>query len=229
MSSSSTNNLKTVILHAHSSGPNPYKIAIALEILSIPYNVKIWDMSDDPVKGLKGEAFLKINENGRVPALEDPNTGVTSWESGAVMNYLVRVYDKENKLGPRGPSEQDHVDYEKWIFFLLTGLGPMSGQAVWFARFHQTKNEDALQRYQGQVYRHFDVLEAQLGKSGGKSILPGGFCAVDVHNYCWVKLYGYADLSLDKYSRVKAWLDGVGEMQAVKDAYEKVPKGTVVG
>ena len=95
-------NLKPLILHAHSTGPNPMKIAIALETLSIPYDVRLWEFGDDPVKGVKSEAFLAINENGRLPALEDPNTGVTSWESGAVLNYILRIYDKANALGLRG-------------------------------------------------------------------------------------------------------------------------------
>lgn len=64
-------------------------------------------------------------------ALEDPNTGVVSWESGAIMNYIRRVYDKQNKIGPRGSTEQDIVDFEKWEYFLLTTLGPMTGQTNW--------------------------------------------------------------------------------------------------
>lgn len=121
-----------LILHAHATGPNPFKIAEALEFLRVPYEVKMWDFGDDPQKGVKGAAFLALNENGRVPALEDPNTGVVSWESGACMNYLLRVYDKDNKLGPRGDSEQDRVDFDKWNMFLLTTLGPMMGQTNWY-------------------------------------------------------------------------------------------------
>lgn len=121
-----TSNIKPLILHAHGTGPNPYKIACALEFLQTPYEVKLWQFGDGP-NGVKGPAFLKINENGRVPALEDPNTGVTSWESGAVMNYLLRVYDKENKLGPRDNSEQAFVDFDKLSFFLVSTLGPMMG------------------------------------------------------------------------------------------------------
>ncbi|KAL4941495.1 hypothetical protein BDV06DRAFT_223028 [Aspergillus oleicola] len=46
--------------------------------------------------GVKGPKFLSINPNGRVPTLEDPNTFITSWESMACINYLLRVYDKDN-------------------------------------------------------------------------------------------------------------------------------------
>jgi glutathione S-transferase len=124
--------IKPLILHAHATGPNPIKIAIALEALGIPFTVKCWDFSDDPKTGVKGTTFLQINENGRVPALEDPNTGIISWESGACMNYVRRVYDSANKIGPCGSSGQDLVDFEKWEYFLLTTLGPMTGQVNWF-------------------------------------------------------------------------------------------------
>lgn len=124
--------IKPLILHAHNTGPNPYKIAAALEFLSLPYEVKLWQFGD-AANGVKGSQFLKINENGRVPALEDPNTGVVSWESGAVMNYVRRVYDKKGVLGPKGQGEQAIVDFEKWEYFLLSTLGPMMGMQclVW--------------------------------------------------------------------------------------------------
>lgn len=110
----SSGDLKPLKLHAHATGPNPYKIAIVLEALHVPYEVKMWEFGDGP-NGVKGPEFLKINENGRVPAVEDPNTGVVSWESGAIINYLLRVYDKQNALGPKGESEQDKVDFDKWL------------------------------------------------------------------------------------------------------------------
>lgn len=61
--------------------------------------------------------------------IEDPNTGVVSWESGAVINYILRVYDKQNKLGPRDDTEQAAVDFDKWIFFLVSTIGPMMGES----------------------------------------------------------------------------------------------------
>lgn len=125
----SSSTLKPLVLHAHGTGPNPYKIAAALEYLQLPYEVKLWQFGDAP-NGVKGPVFLKINENGRVPVLEDPNTGAVSWESGAVMNYLRRVYDQGNRIGPRGGDEQSVVDFEKWEYFLLSTLGPMMGESL---------------------------------------------------------------------------------------------------
>lgn len=125
--------IQPLVLHAHSTGPNPFKIAIALEYLRVPYEVKLWELGNNPQNGVKSAKFLAINENGRVPALEDPNTGVVSWESGAIMNYVRRVYDKDsNVLGPKEKGEQALVDFEKWEYFLLSTLGPMGGQTNWY-------------------------------------------------------------------------------------------------
>ncbi|KAJ5242614.1 uncharacterized protein N7469_000941 [Penicillium citrinum] len=216
--------IKPLLLHAHATGPNPIKIAIALEALHIPFNVKFWDFSDDPNTGVKGSSFLSINENGRVPALEDPNTGVVSWESGACMNYIRRVYDLGNLIGPPGGSAQDLVDFEKWEYFLLSTLGPMTGQVNWFRHYHSQKNDDALQRYVAQTYRCYDVLEGQLKKSGGSSILPSRVTAVDYHFEPWVRQHGFAGLSLENYPLITKWLGLMGCREEVREAYCKIQK-----
>ena len=223
----SFSNLKPLVLHAHSSGPNPYKVAIVLEALGVPYQVKVWQFGDGP-NGVKGPQYLQINENGRVPAVEDPNTGVTSWESLAVINYLLRVYDGENRLGPKGSSEQARVDYDKWTSLLLSTLGPMQGQVNWFRHYNATKNEDALERYSKQAYQYYGVLEGQLKRTGGASILPGGFSAVDAHYYPWAASAPYGGLDLARFPHVKKWLDGMADMKEVKDGYKKVQEGEQV-
>ncbi|KAJ5804468.1 uncharacterized protein N7518_000771 [Penicillium psychrosexuale] len=214
--------IKPLILHAHATDPNPVKIAMALEALHVPFEVKLWDFSDNPKSGVKGTEFLKINENGRVPAIEDPSTGVVSWESGACMNYVRRVYDKGNTIGPSGDSAQDLVDFEKWEYFLLTTLGPMTGQATWFKNYNPQKNDDALQRYTAQSYRCYDVLEGQLKKTRGESIVPSRVTAVDYHFEPWVRAYSYAGLSLDNYPLIKKWLGLMAAREEVQEAYVKV-------
>ncbi|KAI1344166.1 glutathione S-transferase [Xylariaceae sp. FL0016] len=222
--------LQPLVLHAHATGPNPIKLAMALELLQVPYTVKMWDFGPDPAKGVKGAAFLQLNENGRVPALEDPNTGVVSWESGACMNYLRRVYDQGGRvLGPRARdggagevTEQDRVDFDKWEYFLLTTLGPMTGQTNWYRHYNATKNDDALKRYVEQTERCYSVLEGQLKKTGGESILPGGVTAVDLHYEPWVRQHKYAQLSLDPYPMVSKWLQAMDGMKSVQLAYQKI-------
>ena len=59
-------------------------MAIILEELALPYTIQDVDMSE-----MKKTPFTDVNPNGRVPAIEDPNTGITLWESGAIIQYLI--------------------------------------------------------------------------------------------------------------------------------------------
>ncbi|SPJ74171.1 related to Glutathione S-transferase II [Fusarium torulosum] len=221
--------IKPLILHAHLTGPNPFKVAILLEALNLPYNVKLWEFGEGS-NGVKGPNFLAINPNGRVPALEDPNHNVTSWESMACVNYIVRVYDTENKFGPReGTGEQGRVDVDKWVSFLISTMGPMMGQCNWFRHYHNVKNDDAYERYKAQALRCFGVLEEQLKSHSGDWILAGeNPNVVDFHFEPWMRQYAHAGLTLDEYPKIKAWLDRVQALPIVTRAYEKVKAGEKV-
>ena len=220
--------MEPLLLHGHAISPNPHKVAIALQYLQIPYEVKIWEFGDDPRRGVKGEDFVKISPNGRVPAVQDSNTGVTVWESGAIINYLKRRYDRNGILGPKGPGLQDQVDLEQWEYLLSTTLGPMSGQVAWFRYYNVEKNDDALERYTKQVYHYYDVLEGQLERSGGNSILPGGITSVDCHYEPWIRPFEYIGLSLDKHPKVQKWLSLMAQQQPLKDAYQSIKDATAL-
>jgi glutathione S-transferase len=53
--------------------------------------------------------FLEINPNGRIPALTDTFTDgkpINLFESGSIMQYLVKRYDTEHKISyPEGTRE----------------------------------------------------------------------------------------------------------------------------
>ena len=140
------------------------------------------------------------------------------------MKYIQRVYDTSNRFGP-GPSEQDRVDYDKWTMFLVSTLGPMNGQVTWFTHYHPQRNEDALERYNEQIYRCYGILDAQLAKTGGKSVLPKGVTTVNHHFYPWIYLYEFSNLSFDKYPNLKKWHALMSERPEVKAAYEQIEKG----
>lgn len=64
----------------------------------------------------KEEWFLKINPNGRIPALTDTLDGkqIRVFESGAILEYLVDRYDKDHKLSyPHGSAE--HWEVISWV------------------------------------------------------------------------------------------------------------------
>jgi glutathione S-transferase len=85
--------LKPILIHGHAGGPNPWKVVLLMKELGLSYEHKLWDFAD-----LKKPEYEKLCVNGRTPTIEDPNTGITLWESGAIVEYLIDEYDKENKF-----------------------------------------------------------------------------------------------------------------------------------
>jgi GST-like protein len=64
--------------------PNGHKISIMLEQLGVPYSVHPIDL------GAKQQEFLAISPN-KVPAIiDDEAGGLTLFESGAILTYLVK-------------------------------------------------------------------------------------------------------------------------------------------
>jgi glutathione S-transferase len=112
------------------------------------------------VENSKSEEFTKLNPNGRVPAIHDPNTGLTLWESGAIVEYLVETYDKENKL--TYTSFPEKYQLKQYLHFQMSGQGPYYGQLVWFSMRHHEKIESAVTRYEEQVWRVISVLDKIL-------------------------------------------------------------------
>ncbi len=119
---------------------------------------------------MKKAPFERINVNGRVPAIEDPNTDITLWESGAIIEYLQETYDKDNTFNYTSSPEKYLV--KQWLHFQMSGQGPYFGQAAWFQRFHAEKIPSAQERYKDQIKRILQVLDTHL-KTQGSQYLVG--------------------------------------------------------
>ena len=76
---------------------------------------------------MKKAPFTNVNPNGRVPAIEDPNTGIHLWESGAIVEYLVETYDKQNTLS-YGDKSPEKYQLKQWLHFQMVHDLPSSCQ-----------------------------------------------------------------------------------------------------
>ena len=133
--------MKPIVLYSHNAGPNPKKVVMVLEELSLPYETKLLEFPE-----MKQPTYESVNPNGRVPAIEDPNTGITVWESGAIIEYLVSKYDKSNKISFDNDSPESY-HAKQWLHFQVSGQGPYFGQAVWFKIHHPERVQSAVDRY----------------------------------------------------------------------------------
>ncbi|WWC64382.1 uncharacterized protein I303_106992 [Kwoniella dejecticola CBS 10117] len=208
-------------LHLYTVGtPNGFKPSILLEELHAAYPEDkrlVYDFV--PIrfseKDQKKPEFLKINPNGRIPALIDDNAGGHNvWESASILLWLIDQYDPEHKFTFTDPKLKSVI--LSWIFFAHGGVGPMQGQANHFARYAPEKIEYGIKRYQDETSRLYSVLEGQLKKPENNGWLVGGkYTVADINVFPWVRGYAWAGIDISPFPALKKWLDTIEARPAV--------------
>lgn len=175
--------------------PNGWKASVMLEELGVPYDVKAIDLG---AKEQKGEAYLQINPNGRIPALVDrTNCDFPIFESGAILIYLARKY---GMLLPTDTKQESRVI--QWLMFQMSGVGPMMGQANVFYRYMPEKVPIAIERYHNECRRLFEVLDRQLM---GREFLCDEYSIADIAHWCWVRMHEWTGVDVDGLDNLLSW------------------------
>ena len=189
-----------------SSTPNGWKASVALEEMQVPYEVHSVSLS----KGdQKQDWFLKINPNGRIPAIVDRDEdNFAVFESGAILIYLA---EKTGKLMPKDVKGRSLVI--QWLMFQMGGIGPMMGQANVFFRYWPEKIQPAIDRYQHESRRLFEVLNGRLAEA---EYLAGDYSIADIANWCWVRTHPWSGVSVEGLDHLQRWIDKIAERPAVQ-------------
>ena len=185
--------------------PNGKKASIMLEEIGIPYNVNPINLRE---LEQKEDWYLKINPNGRIPAIIDRDENdFAVFESGAILIYLA---EKTGKFLPQDPKGRSEVI--QWLMFQMAGVGPMQGQANVFFRYAPEKIQYAIDRYQNETKRLYTVLDNQLNDS---EYLAGDYSIADIATWPWIDAYEWAGLDIDDFPNLKRWHEVVGKRPAV--------------
>ena len=198
--------------------PNGHKITIFLEEAKIRYTVL-------PVNISQGEQFkpdfLAISPNNRIPAIVDhqPEKSVSEerkslslFESGAILEYLA---DKTGLfLASSGGKRYETL---QWLYWQMSGLGPMAGQNHHFAIYAPEKLPYAIDRYVSETNRLYGVLNKQLA---GKEYIVGSYSIADMACFPWIKPYEQQGQDLNDFPHLKTWFDRMMKRPAVKRAYD---------
>ena len=186
--------------------PNGHKVSIVLEELGMPYTVH--SLSFDK-KEQKAPAFLKINPNGRIPAIVDRANGdFAVFESGAILLYLAEL---SGQLLPTDPQGRSRVI--QWLMFQMGGIGPMQGQANVFFRYFPEKLQGAIDRYQHETRRLYEVLDSRLQTV---EYLADTYSIADIATYPWVRGHEWSGVSVDGLPALQRWMAAMAERPAVQ-------------
>lgn len=186
--------------------PNPAKVALFLEESGLAYELI-------PVDTSKGEQhlpeFRAINPNGKVPAIIDTEgpsgEPVRVFDSSAILLYL------GEKTGQFMGAPQDKPELLSWLFFIASGLGPFSGQAVHFQYAAPEGNDYAVNRYRREIERHYEVLDAHL--AGREYIVGDHYTLADISTWGWLmrapRVMKGAQDALAQYPNLKEWFERI--------------------
>ena len=185
--------------------PNGRKASIMLEEVELPYNVHKIDIT-------KNDQFtpdyIAINPNSKIPAIIDQDTGITVFESGAILIYLA---EKTGKFLPTDQKERFQV--LEWLMLQMGSVGPMFGQLNHFKKFAPEKIPYAIERYQKETLRLYGVLDRQLADH---EFICGDYSITDVATYPWVAIYEFQGLTLDEHPNLKRWVETLQQRPAVQ-------------
>lgn len=186
--------------------PNGHKVSIALEELGLPY--QLHELSFD-LQQQKAPEFLKINPNGRIPAIVDrDNDNFAVFESGAVLYYLA---EKTGKLLPSDAKGRSVA--LQWLMFQMGGVGPMQGQANVFYRYFPEKIPAAIARYQNETRRLYEVLNTRLEHV---EYLAGEYSIADIATYPWLAIHDWSGVSVDGLPALQRWMQAMAARPAVQ-------------
>jgi GST-like protein len=191
--------------------PNGWKASVTLEELGLPYEVHTINLSAGEQRAPE---YLKLNPNGRIPTIVDRDEdNFAVFESGAIMIYLAET---TGRLMPADTQGRSRVI--QWLMFQMGGIGPMMGQANVFFRYFPEKIQPAIDRYQNESRRLFEVLDRRLGES--EWLAGSEFSIADIANWCWVRTYKWSGVSVEGLAGLRRWLDAMKERPACRRGVE---------
>ncbi|MVB43333.1 glutathione S-transferase [Vibrio cholerae] len=198
--------------------PNGHKIAIALEEMGLEYTTHALNLSNNDQKQ---PAFTAINPNGRIPAIVDrDNEDFAVFESGAILLYLA---EKTEKFLPQESKARSKVI--QWLMFQMSGVGPMMGQANVFYRYFPEKIQPAIDRYQKEGRRLFEVMDGQLAQT---PYLAGDeYTIADIATFPWVRIYEWSGISIDGLTHLQRWMNEIAARPAVVKGLTVPPPSNV--
>lgn len=185
--------------------PNGRKVSIMLEEAGLPYTTHVIDIT-------KGDQFtpdfVAINPNSKIPAIIDRDTGLTIFESGAILIYLA---EKTGQFLPTDTAQRFEV--LQWLMFQMGSVGPMFGQLNHFKRFAPETIPYAIARYENETLRLYGVLDQQLRD---RDYICGDYSIADMATFPWVATHRFQGLTLDNHPHLQRWHDQIQARPAVE-------------
>jgi len=158
--------------------------------------------------------YLKINPNGKIPAIVHDGTAI--WESSAITMYLGEVFDVDAKLYP-APSPQ-RGEAMKWIAWSNVTLAEPAIRTYQLSLLEKQENNAeeksaiATDKAKTDLTDCLKILNDGLE---GRSFLLGEYSLADTHLQGIVGWIWSMEIDLTSFSNIESWLQRCYERPAI--------------
>jgi len=192
-----------------SATPNGRKISIMLEELGVQYNAIHIDLEK---KEQFSNFFSKISPTNKIPVIVDNDEGNTVFESGAILLYLAEKYGKFL-------NKSCYWEIVQWLFFQMSYVGPMLGQAHQYLFYNAGKSKFAEEKSKGYTKHAYQILDERLSS---REYIVDEYSIADISIWPWIARFERHQIDLDKYPNVLRWYLAISKRAAVIKGYNVV-------
>ena len=189
--------------------PNGRKITIMLEELEVKYNSIFINLEQ---KEQFSDDFSKISPTNKIPVIVDKDNNQKVFESGAILLYLAKKYNKFL-------NEDNYWEIIQWVFFQMAYVGPMLGQAHQYLFYNPGKSKFAEEKTKGYVKHIYEILNKRLSK---QEFFSTEYSIADIAIWPWTARFERHQIDLNHYPNVLRWYLQVSERPAVIKGYNIV-------
>ena len=189
--------------------PNGRKISIMLEELGVDFNPILINLDK---KEQFSEEFSKISPANKIPVIVDNDNNQTVFESGAILLYLAKKYD-------RFLNKDKYWEIIQWVFFQMAYVGPMLGQAHQYLFYHPGKSKFAEDKAKGYAQHIYSILDKRLSK---QEYFSDTYSIADISIWPWTARYERHQINLHDYPNVLRWYKQISTRPAVIKGYNSV-------
>ena len=189
--------------------PNGRKISIMLEELGVAYNPIFINLEK---KEQFSEDFSKISPSNKIPVIVDKNNNQTVFESGAILLYLAKKYNKFL-------NEENYWEIIQWVFFQMAYVGPMLGQAHQYLFYNPGKSKFAEEKTKGYAKHIYDILDKRLSE---QEYFSSEYSIADIAIWPWIARFERHQVDLNNYPNVLRWYLQISKRPAVIKGYNAV-------
>jgi GST-like protein len=199
-----------------SDTPNGKKVSILLEEIGCDFKVIAMDLSKD--NQFKTE-FKKISPFSKIPVILDSESGVSVFESGAILIYLAEKYNKFYE-------QKDRNVINQWLMAQMGTIGPMLGQHHQFHHYNPGKSQFGEERFFKIAKRLYGELDERLAKS--EYLAGTNYTIADIATWPWIARHEWHDVGLKDYKNLARWYLDISNRNAVIKGYDLLKNGSEI-